>query len=56
MKACSSLCSKRGIYARNYNVTDLAKNAQCLTHILYAFANLEPSGQVILGVSISKNK
>ncbi|SAL98900.1 hypothetical protein [Absidia glauca] len=38
-----------GIYARNYNVTDLAKNAQCLTHILYAFANLEPSGQVILG-------
>ncbi|KAI8330619.1 chitinase [Chlamydoabsidia padenii] len=38
-----------GIYARNYNVTDLAKNAECLTHILYAFANLEPSGQVVLG-------
>ncbi|KAI8096252.1 chitinase, partial [Halteromyces radiatus] len=38
-----------GIYARNYNVIDLAHNADRLTHILYAFANIEPSGQVVLG-------
>ncbi|KAI8074892.1 chitinase [Gongronella butleri] len=38
-----------GIYARNYNVIDLAQKADCLTHILYAFANLEPSGNVVLG-------
>ncbi|KAK9767081.1 Chitinase 4 [Basidiobolus ranarum] len=35
-----------GIYARNYNVSDI--DAQKLTHILYAFANVNPDGEVFL--------
>ncbi|KAI9498722.1 chitinase [Zychaea mexicana] len=38
-----------GIYARNHNVCDLAADAHKLTHLLYAFANLEPSGEIVLG-------
>ncbi|KAI8080494.1 chitinase [Thamnidium elegans] len=38
-----------GIYGRNYNVIDVAAQASKLTHILYAFANLQEDGQVILG-------
>ncbi|KAI9258894.1 chitinase [Phascolomyces articulosus] len=38
-----------GIYARGHNVCDLAADAHKLTHLLYAFANLEPSGDIILG-------
>ncbi|KAF7724702.1 hypothetical protein EC973_000810 [Apophysomyces ossiformis] len=37
------------IYARNYNVIDLAASAHQLTHILYAFARCEPDGSVVLG-------
>ncbi|KAG1321030.1 hypothetical protein G6F62_011027 [Rhizopus arrhizus] len=40
-----------GIYDRKYNVVDLALQAEKLTHILYAFANLQPDGQVVLGDS-----
>ncbi|KAI7877686.1 chitinase [Lichtheimia hyalospora FSU 10163] len=38
-----------GIYARNHNVINLAPDAHKLTHLLYAFANLEPSGNIVLG-------
>ncbi|KAI8366830.1 chitinase [Radiomyces spectabilis] len=37
------------IYARNYNVIDVAASAHKLTHILYAFANLQEDGTVVLG-------
>ncbi|KAL0074405.1 chitinase [Phycomyces blakesleeanus] len=37
------------IYARNFNVCDLAVSAQKLTHVLYAFANFQEDGTVILG-------
>ncbi|OZJ02116.1 hypothetical protein BZG36_04733 [Bifiguratus adelaidae] len=37
------------IYARNYNVVDVARQSDKLTHILYAFANLQQDGKVILG-------
>ncbi|CAO3652821.1 unnamed protein product [Cunninghamella blakesleeana] len=37
------------IYDRNYNIVDVAVNADKLTHILYAFANIQESGEVILG-------
>ncbi|KAI9313769.1 chitinase [Dichotomocladium elegans] len=40
-----------GIYERNHNVVDLMPDAHKLTHLLYAFANLEPSGAIILGDS-----
>ncbi|KAI8969124.1 chitinase [Mycotypha africana] len=36
------------IYERKYNVTDLALQAEKLTHILYAFAKIEENGQVVL--------
>ncbi|KAG0173289.1 hypothetical protein DFQ29_008025 [Apophysomyces sp. BC1021] len=36
------------IYERNYNVVDLAGSAHNLTHILYAFANCEADGSVVL--------
>ncbi|KAI8346747.1 chitinase [Blakeslea trispora] len=39
----------RGIYDRKYNVVDVAKQADKLTHILYAFANLQEDGEVVLG-------
>ncbi|ORX92047.1 chitinase [Basidiobolus meristosporus CBS 931.73] len=35
-----------GIYDRNYNVSDI--DAQKITHILYAFANVNPDGEVFL--------
>lgn len=38
-----------GIYDRKYNVIDVAAQASKLTHILYAFANLQEDGQVVLG-------
>ncbi|RCH89828.1 hypothetical protein CU097_009480 [Rhizopus azygosporus] len=38
-----------GIYDRKYNVVDVATQANKLTHILYAFANVQPDGQVVLG-------
>ncbi|KAI8990271.1 chitinase [Pilobolus umbonatus] len=38
-----------GIYARGYNVSDLALQANKLTHVLYAFANLQEDGKVVLG-------
>lgn len=41
----------RGIYGRKYNVVDVAAQANKLTHILYAFANLQEDGQVVIGVS-----
>lgn len=41
----------RGIYDRKYNVIDVAAQGNKLTHILYAFANLQEDGQVVLGVS-----
>lgn len=43
----------RGIYDRKYNVIDVAVQANKLTHILYAFANLQEDGQVVLGVNSS---
>lgn len=42
----------RGIYDRKYNVIDVAAQASKLTHILYAFANLQEDGQVVLGVNL----
>lgn len=41
----------RGIYDRKYHVIDVAIQANKLTHILYAFANLREDGTVFLGVS-----
>lgn len=41
----------RGIYGRKFNVVDVAAQANKLTHILYAFANLQEDGQVVIGVS-----
>ncbi|KAK1758991.1 glycoside hydrolase [Echria macrotheca] len=38
-----------GIYGRNYQPTDLP--ASQITHVLYSFANLQPSGQVFLSDS-----
>ncbi|KAI7857679.1 chitinase [Circinella umbellata] len=38
-----------GIYARSHNVCDLVPDVHKLTHLLYAFANLEPSGEIVLG-------
>ncbi|KAI9308702.1 glycoside hydrolase superfamily, partial [Cunninghamella echinulata] len=37
------------IYDRNYNIVDVAINADKLTHILYAFANIQENGEVVLG-------
>lgn len=39
----------RGIYDRKFNVIDLKANR--LSHILYAFANVNKDGNIILGVS-----
>ena len=44
------LYKNRGIYDRKYNVIDVAQQASKLTHVLYAFANLQEDGQVVLGV------
>lgn len=41
----------RGIYDRNYNVIDVKENANKLSHVLYAFANLDAEGNIVLGVS-----
>ncbi|KAI9265089.1 hypothetical protein BDA99DRAFT_42494 [Phascolomyces articulosus] len=40
-----------GIYDRNYNVVDL--QAEKLSHILYAFANVNDDGTIVLGIRIS---
>lgn len=40
----------RGIYGREYNVIDL--QAEKLSHILYAFANVNQDGTILLGVKI----
>ncbi|RUP46590.1 chitinase [Jimgerdemannia flammicorona] len=37
-----------GIYARNHNVVDLVQDAGKLSHILYAFGNLNQDGTVFL--------
>lgn len=42
----------RGIYDRKYNVVDLEKKAEKLSHVLYAFANVQDDGEVVLGVLV----
>ncbi|KAI9026486.1 chitinase [Phycomyces nitens] len=37
------------IYDRNYNVIDLAQDSDKLSHVLYAFANLNDDGTIVLG-------
>lgn len=44
----STTGSFRSIYDRNYNVVDI--EADKLTHILYAFANVNETGAIDLGV------
>jgi GH18 family chitinase len=39
----------RGIYDRKFNVIDL--KAEKLSHVLYAFANVNKDGSIVLGVS-----
>ncbi|CAG8596736.1 691_t:CDS:2 [Funneliformis mosseae] len=46
-KVVAAYFTSWSIYARAYNVVDM--DATKLTHILYAFANLKPDGEVFLG-------
>ncbi|CAO3583380.1 unnamed protein product [Absidia cylindrospora] len=40
---------RTGVFMQEITCCGSAQNADRLTHILYAFANLEPSGQVVIG-------
>ena len=46
-KVIAAYYTSWSIYARAFNVVDI--DADKLTHILYAFANLKPDGEVFLG-------
>ena len=48
-KVVAAYYTSWSIYARAYNVVDI--DASKLTHLLYAFANLNPNGEVFLGDS-----
>ncbi|RIA83301.1 Glycoside Hydrolase Family 18 protein [Glomus cerebriforme] len=46
-KVIAAYYTSWSIYARAYNVTDI--DSDKMTHLLYAFANLKPDGEVFLG-------